>query len=227
MSQEPQFLLPESITRPLWKDLPIQARDYFFPEKLPPLQLTSRPANIGMLTGDRVSLPWFRTIFTNLGDVINPETLPPLELQSRPVDTGELISDMIGHPWFHSMLRNLADVVSPERMPALELTSAPANASLEAGTLQVLRWSSLIPWAEAPARAAKAETRPAASLPAPVRTVQREMPPNPVEAEHSDHHQHGRKLIDALSWSRARELLWISLAGIEVVYLLVVAFLHK
>jgi hypothetical protein len=55
-----------------------------------------RPVNTGMLIGDAVSLPWYRTVFTNLGNVINPEVLPPLELESRPVDVGELVSDQMG-----------------------------------------------------------------------------------------------------------------------------------
>ena len=82
--------------------------DRYFPEKLPPLQISSRPVNVGMLIGDIVSLPWYRTVFTNLGNVIAPETLPPLELESRPVDVGELISDQMGHLWWTSLLRNLA-----------------------------------------------------------------------------------------------------------------------
>ncbi len=71
-----------------------------------------------MLIGDAVSLPWYRTVFTNLGNVINPEVLPPLELESRPLDVGELVSDQMGHMWWTSLLRNLADRVAPERLPA-------------------------------------------------------------------------------------------------------------
>ena len=222
----PQLLLPESVTRPLWKDLSIQVRDRLFPEKLTPLHLTSRPVNVGMLAGDVVSLPWYRTVFTNLGDVISPETLPPLELQSRPVEVGELISDRVSHPWWTSMVRNLADVIAPEPMPPLELTSAPANASLEAGKLQILRWSSLIQWAEAPPRPKPETSQVSATLPIIPRIEAHpmaEIKPAPADS----HHQHGRKLIDALSWSRAREVLWISLAGVEVVYLLIIAFVHR
>ena len=76
-SHELDLLLPQSFTGPLWKSLLGNLRDRFFPQKLPPLQLTSRPLNTGMLIGDAVSLPWYRTVFTNLGNVINPEGLPP------------------------------------------------------------------------------------------------------------------------------------------------------
>ena len=55
-----------------------------------------------MLLGEYLDLPWYRTVFTNLGDVISPETLPPLQLESRPVDVGELIGDTIARAWWSS-----------------------------------------------------------------------------------------------------------------------------
>ena len=143
-NHELDLLLPASVTGPLWRSLLRNLRDRFFPEKLPPLQLTSRPVNTGMLIGDAVSLPWYRTVFTNLGNVINPEVLPPLELESRPMDVGELVSDQMGHMWWSSLLRNLADRVAPERLPPLQLTSAPVDADLKSGSMQLARWSSLI-----------------------------------------------------------------------------------
>jgi hypothetical protein len=33
--------------------------------------------DVGLALGERLRLPWFRTVFTNIGDVISPETLPP------------------------------------------------------------------------------------------------------------------------------------------------------
>src|SRR5438445_143 len=99
---------PEDLSRPLWKSLIRNFRDRFLPDQLPPLYLTSRPVNLGMLLGDFLDLPWYRTVFTNLGDVISPETQPPLQLESRPVDVGELVGDMIAHPWWSSLLRSLA-----------------------------------------------------------------------------------------------------------------------
>ena len=67
-----ELLLANSWNAPLWKRLLVGVRDIVSPEKLPPLHLTSRPVNVGMLEGDRLSMPWYRTIFTNLGDVISP-----------------------------------------------------------------------------------------------------------------------------------------------------------
>ncbi|MGH9547485.1 MAG: hypothetical protein ACRD23_19930 [Terriglobales bacterium] len=217
------LLLPASVTGPLWKSLLRNLRDRFFPEKLPPLQLTSRPVNTGMLIGDAVSLPWFRTIFTNLGNVINPEVLPPLELESRPVDVGELVSDQMGHMWWSSLLRNLADRVAPERLPPLQLTSAPVDAGLKSGSMQLARWSSLItlptvPLAErqyftaTPARPSAARVGSAqpfagfAGMPAAL-------------FEGTPAHAHPGKLQTALSRSRLREALLISLAVLEALYL--------
>ncbi|MGA8489836.1 MAG: hypothetical protein WB711_05400, partial [Terriglobales bacterium] len=80
---ELDLLLPGGWNRPLRKRLLDDLRDVISPEKLPPLRLTSRPVDVGMLAGDILSLPWYRTVFTNLGDVISPETLPPLQLESR------------------------------------------------------------------------------------------------------------------------------------------------
>src|SRR5258708_4816926 len=138
------LLPPASLTQPLWRSLAGNLRDTLAPEKLPPLQLTSRPVNVGLLLGDRLSLAWFRTVFTNIGDVISPETLPPLELESRPVDVGELITDQLSHFWWGSLLRNLADRVSPETMPALNLTSKPILDIIPKSWILLPLWSEVV-----------------------------------------------------------------------------------
>jgi hypothetical protein len=135
---------PDGLNRPLWKSLIRHFRDRFLDDGLPPLYLTSRPVNLGMLLGDFLDLPWYRTVFTNLGDVISPEILPPLELESRPVEVGELIGDQMSHMWWYSLLRNLADSVAPEKLPALELTSEPANAIIPSDALLLASWSNVI-----------------------------------------------------------------------------------
>jgi hypothetical protein len=221
--QELDLLLPPSVTRPLWRSLLSNLRDRFFPEKLPPLRITSRPVNTGMMIGDIVSLPWYRTVFTNLGDVITPETLPPLELESRPVDVGELISDQMGHLWWTSLLRNLADRIAPERLPALQLTSAPVDASLRSGSMQLTRWSSLITLPKVPLAERQYFTA-AAVKPGAARVV---APPSlagyagvrPALLDAVSAHTHPGKLQTALSRSRLREGLLISLAVLEGLYL--------
>lgn len=221
--QELDLLLPSSVTGPLWKSLLSNLRDRFFPEKFPPLHLTSRPVNTGMLIGDAVSLPWYRTVFTNLGNVINPEVLPPLELESRPVDVGELISDQMGHMWWSSLLRNLADRVAPERLPELQLTSAPADASLKSGSMLLTRWSSLITLPKVPL----AERRYFTALPARTSVARAGTAPPfagfagipQALLDGTPAHAHPGKLQSALSRSRVREALLISLAALEAVYL--------
>src|SRR4051794_1187462 len=115
VNNTPDFFPPRSLTISLPQSLANGLRDRLAPEKLPPLQLTSRPVDVGMILGDRLAMPWFRTVFTNLGDVISPETLPPLELQSQPVDVGELLGDQIRRAWWKSLVRNVADTIAPER----------------------------------------------------------------------------------------------------------------
>ena len=118
---------PEGVSRPLWRSLYANLQDRFAPEKLPPLALTSRPVNLGMLLGDYLGLPWYRTIFSNVGDFVLPDTQPPLQLESRPVDVGELLADEIARPWWTSLVRNLADRIAPEKLPALQLESKAFN----------------------------------------------------------------------------------------------------
>jgi len=80
------LLPPKSLNAPLWRRLAGSLRDTWAPEKLPPLQLLSRPLDLGLPLGERLRTPWYQTIFTNIGDVVSPEALPPLELESVPVD---------------------------------------------------------------------------------------------------------------------------------------------
>jgi hypothetical protein len=212
---ELELLLADSWNRPLRKRLFDQLRDTFSPEKLPPLRLTSRPVDVGMLAGDVLSLPWYRTVFTNLGDVISPETLPPLQLESRPVDVGELIGDQMSHMWWSSLLRSLADAAAPERLPALQLTSAPMDdPSLTAGAMQLPRWSSVIstPKVFLPdkPKAAYAPAQPRVAVPLPK--------PDPAEVEFV----HGLEadLKRDLRRSVFRQRLWVSLAVLEMLALI-------
>ena len=211
------------MTGPLWKSLLRNLRDRFFPEKLPPLQLTSRPVNTGMLIGDAVSLPWYRTVFTNLGNVINPEVLPPLELESRPMDVGELVSDQMGHMWWSSLLRNLADRVAPERLPPLQLTSAPVDADLKSGVDAAGALVFADHPAQGPAGGAEVLYRHAATAERASHragaAIRRVCGNAGGLFEGTPAHAHPGKLQTALSRSRLREALLISLAVLEAVYL--------
>src|SRR5215467_2255644 len=138
------LLAPEELRRPLWKSLLRNFSDRYLPDNLPPLYLTSRPVNLGMLLGDFLDLPWYRTVFTNLGDVISPEMLPPLQLESRPVEVGELVGDMMARPWWSSLLRSLADAVAPDKLPPLEVTWEPVNPIIPSQALLLTMWSNVI-----------------------------------------------------------------------------------
>jgi TonB family protein len=71
--------------------------DLFHPQKLPPLQLTSRPLTEEELRTDmtlgaieRADQPWYRSVYSGLKDALFPPKLPPLELTSRPVQVREM-----------------------------------------------------------------------------------------------------------------------------------------
>jgi len=209
------LLLPASVTQPLWKSLLGNLRHTFAPEKLPPLQLTSRPIDLGLPLGEHLQLPWFRTVFTNLGDVISPEALPPLELESVPVDVGELISDQLSHLWFSSLLRNLADRLVPERLPKLELASKPMANIVSETWLLMPRWSDVIstPKVFYPDKPNAATSSVVIPLPIPAVTATAPAMPlkDPTEAA----------LLRDVRRSRIRGFVWMGLAAAQVIYLIV------
>src|SRR5271157_3550319 len=135
---------PEGLTVSLWRSLLLNFIDHVAPQRLPPLELTSKPVDVGFMFGDLLELPWYRTIFSNLADVISPDMLPPLQLESRPVNVGELLGDDLAHGWWYSLLGNLRDRLAPEKLPPLQLTSHPVAAFGADASLQILDWSTLI-----------------------------------------------------------------------------------
>jgi hypothetical protein len=216
-----------SLPRSLFQNL----RYLLLPQRLPPLQLTSRPINVGMLVGDILELPWYRTILSNIGDAISPETLPPLQLESQPVDV-ELISDQPA--WWGSLLRNLADNVAPEKLPALRLSSGPADPNMASEVLVTPRWSSLIEGPKIfPSDRWKASFNRPADRPtpeaAPVRTILVHLPTLDAPAT-PDFYESERKLMRQLKRSvrnsRVREFVWLSVIFTEVTLLVVLRLLQ-
>jgi len=220
-THELELLLADSWNTPLWKRLLGELRDKFAAEKLPPLHLTSRPVDVGMIESDRLSLPWYRTVFTNLGDVISPETLPPLELESVPADVGELIADQMSHPWWTSLLRSLADAVAPERMPPLHLTSKPMDPGMGSDSMLLPRWSSVI---STPKVFLPDKPKPELA-PVPLRVAPAKPKPDPAEVEFV--HILQVELKRDLSRSLFRQRIWISLVVLEVALLFVTSFWWK
>ena len=211
---------------PLWRSLILNLADRISPEKLPPLELTSRPIDTGMLFGDRLSLPWYRTVFQNISDVVSPDTGPPLELTSRPVDVGELLVDELSHGWWVSLLDGLRHRLSPEKQPALALTSKPIAAYGANSWLQLLDWSSLLstPKVFAPDVPVQAqfiaaevlEPTPAMAV-APAATV-------PVDQQLWAAQMQFKRDI---SRSRFRQKIWITAIAAEAVFLLAYVFNFK
>lgn len=216
------FTPPETINLSLWRSLLVNFADRFAPERLPPLELTSQPVDVGVLEGDMLSTPWYRTVFTNIGDVISPERQPPLQLTSRPVDVGELPADELSHPWWDSLLQTLRDRAAPEKSPPLQLTSRPIPAFGADANLQLLDWSNLIAGpkvfrADAQAEsAASISTEPA---PAAVAAVMAEVAPSdPVLMVTRS------QLVRDIGRTRFRRKIWITLASAEAIFLLVAIF---
>ena len=209
------FAPPEELTLPLWRSLVLNVIDRVAPERLPPLQLTSRPVAVGLMVGDLMELPWYRTVFTNIADVVSPEMLPPLQLESHSVDVGELLGDEIAHPWWHSLLGNVRDRISPEKLPPLELTSDPVKA-FEADTwLQIMDWSSLI---DGPKVYLPDAPQAAASYSSTHELMTQPVETAPVNPELLVVEMQFRRDI---SRSRLRQKIWISLVAAEVVFLIV------
>ncbi len=216
--EELNLLPPSSLTVPLWRSLLGNLRDRLSPERLPPLTVTSRPVNVGMLVGDVLDTPWYRTIFTSIGDVISPEVLPPLQLESQPVDV-ELVSDEPA--WWRSLLRNIADVVAPERQPVLHLSSPPVTPEMASAVLTVPRWSAVI---DTP-KLFLPDLPPA--VPMPVRVAVRVdtefidlLPPEPA-ADDPFERQLVMQTRRSLQRSRLRQFVWVSIAVAEVTVLVI------
>ncbi|HEU5403536.1 MAG TPA: hypothetical protein VFU86_19435 [Terriglobales bacterium] len=225
--QELNLLPPPGLNLPLWRSLLENLRDRISPERLPPLRLTSRSVDVGMLVGDVLDLPWYRTIFTNVGDVVSPETLPPLQLESHPVDV-ELVSDMPA--WWRSLLRNLVDAVAPERQPALHLTSSPVNPEMASRVLMVPRWSSVIATPKVflpdlPSVPRRRESVSPALVAAPLRTTLVLLPQLEEPAVDDFERQLVIRMQRSLRRSKLRELIWLSIIVTEVTALLVLRFM--
>jgi len=214
------FSPPEELNRSLWRSLLVNLADRFAPERLPPLQLTSRPVNVGILEGDLLQLPWYRTVFSNLADVISPDTLPPLELESQPIDVGELLGDELNHGWWDSLLQNLRDRLAPEKQAPLHLTAPPVAAFGADASLQILDWSTLLSTPKV--------YHPDAPQAATAQAALREPDAAPVPPEAAPAHPGlllaRMQLMRDIGRTRFRRKIWIALAAAQVAVLLVALF---
>jgi periplasmic protein TonB len=127
-NREPELdlLLPKgTLDVPLWKSLFASIDAALFPQKLPPLVLTSKPIAQGELWGEHLTKPWWQSVFSNLRDVLFPPKLPPLHLTSKPVEGENALDDYLALPWYRSLFANVREALFPEKLPPLELTSKP------------------------------------------------------------------------------------------------------
>ncbi len=209
---------------PLWRSLILNLADRISPERLPPLELTSRPVDTGMLFGDRLALPWYRTVFSNISDVVSADTGPPLELTSRPVDLGELLGDELSHGWWASLLDELRYRLSPEKQPSLSLTSKPIAAYGGNSWLQLMDWSSLLDSPKVFLPDIPVETQFfAAEVLAPV-PVPASAPAVPLSQELWAAQMQFKR---DLSRSRFRQKIWITMVAAEAIFLLTYLFNFK
>ena len=97
---ELNLLLKSSVNDSLWTSLKNNIRAAFFPEQLPPLQLTSRPVSVddpdseqgdlGLLLKNGRDDSLWSSLKTNIRAALFPEQLPPLQLTSKPVPVRDI-----------------------------------------------------------------------------------------------------------------------------------------
>jgi hypothetical protein len=210
---------PETLTVSLWRSLLLNFIDRVAPERLPPLELTSEPVDVGILTGELLELPWYRTVFSNLSDVFSADTLPPLQLESKPVNVGELLGDDLSHGWWYSLLGSIRERLAPEKLPPIHLTSHPIAAFGADASLQILDWSSLISGPKVFLPDQPEIASPSAA------SFERPMPQTAASApQHPELLAARLQLTRDLGRTRFRRRIWIGLAAAEAIFLLVALF---
>ena len=127
---ELNFLPPVELNQSVWSSLLGNIRSALNPEKLPPLQLTSKPIEDDSLILPRTSIDrsLWRSLTQNLRDVLSPEKLPPLQLTSKPVTDSDLLPLAGAERSLWSSLRdNIKSSFFPEKLPPLQLSSKPVK----------------------------------------------------------------------------------------------------
>jgi TonB family protein len=126
-TNEPElsFLLPDSqLNQSLFKSLFQNLDEFFFPRKLPPLQLTSQPiARTGL--DETLNRSLWSSLGENLREFVAPKKLPPLVLTSRPDAEAVALQKDLEKPFWKSLGENIHDALFPRKLPPLVLTSRP------------------------------------------------------------------------------------------------------
>ncbi len=118
------LLPPAGLSLSVWQSLAENLRSLLHPEKLPPLQLTSKPIeNDGLMLPDE-SL--WQSLSRSLREAISPEKLPPLQLTSKPIADNDFLPHSEAElSLFGSLRANLKNAFFPEKLPPLQLSSKP------------------------------------------------------------------------------------------------------
>src|SRR5271166_3049504 len=118
------FLPPAELSKTVWQSLADNVRSLLHPEKLPPLQLTSKPVENDTLMLPDESL--WQSLNRSIRDIISPEKLPPLQLTSKPIEDNEFLPHTDAERSLFSSLReNLKSAFFPEKLPPLQVSSKP------------------------------------------------------------------------------------------------------
>jgi TonB family protein len=122
--QDLNFLPPPELGQSVWQSLSENLRSFFKPEKLPPLQLTSKPVeDAGLMLPDE-SL--WHSLRRNLRETLSPEKLPPLQLTSKPVEDNRMLRRTDAElSLFGSLRQNINATFFPEKLPPLQVSSKP------------------------------------------------------------------------------------------------------
>ncbi len=113
-------LLVEAENKPLLGRILGSLRDVFAPEKLPALDVTSKPVAVKGVGDDR---PFFKRLSENFSDAFHSQA-PPGGITSKPVAVEDEL-EAARMPFWKSLAHNIKDLVAPEKLPPLEVTSKP------------------------------------------------------------------------------------------------------
>ena len=124
---ELNLLPPDGLDESMWRSLADNVRSWLHPEKLPPLELTSKPIeDNSILPHSDADRSLWSSLRHNVKDVVSPEKLPPLELTSKPVeDNGLLPRTDAERSLFSSLRDNIKSTFFPEKLPPLQISSKP------------------------------------------------------------------------------------------------------
>jgi len=107
---------PKSMLASLWENL----RDVVAPQKLPDLDVTSKPVNVKWIGDER---PFWKRFQDNFRDAFGETSLPE-GITAKPIEIHDNLK-ATRLSFFASLKQNIKDALFPEKLPPLDLTSKP------------------------------------------------------------------------------------------------------